>query len=156
MGLGIVCGDKRLEKYFLAGSNNCSSLFKFFFSFASLISPALLPASIYLSWKWLQSWWKATHLWQWKWNPFGCRVCVKFTLYAVRQCKSTSPLDICTLLTLREVCVLSEHLSAQLHGLCWDSAGRASPSCCAITVTWCLLIQTAAWCYSSQRLSITR
>jgi len=31
MGLGIVCGNKRLEKHFLADSNNCSSLFKYFF-----------------------------------------------------------------------------------------------------------------------------
>lgn len=71
MGLEIACGNKRLEKHFLAGSNNCSSLFKYFFFFASLISPALLPAPIYLSWKWMQSWWKSLDSWLWKLNPFG-------------------------------------------------------------------------------------
>jgi len=106
MGLGFACGNKRLEKHFLAGSNNCSSL-SIFFSFASLISPALLPAPIYLSWKWMWSWWKAVGLWLWKWNPFSQKGCVKFTLSTALQYNISAPVKTPCCSQWRFVCFMS-------------------------------------------------
>lgn len=97
----------------------------------------------------MQSWWKALDLWLWKWNPFGCKGCVKFTLNTARQHKISAPLKVSTLLPSEEVWVLYKPPPAQLHGHGWGVSGRASPTCCAINTSRHLLGQAESWCDNS-------